>query len=167
MLQLGINNFFTIKLAIQQDMKSLINKVKLCKSPCTFIPHSTQLRRIISISTYLCEFKENLHNNIKFEGNMPIDGNQNLEDVSNHLKCPTIVTFFITNCSNKLPCLPTAFISSQQWAKIIHNGWYEYISSSNSNGRLIHQSIAEERMEGSWRNQIEKSSNGKDDVSVN
>jgi hypothetical protein len=57
------------------------------------------------------------------------------EDVSNHLKCPTIVTFFITNCSNKLPCLPTAFISSQQRAKIIHNGWYECISSSNSNGR--------------------------------
>jgi hypothetical protein len=32
---------------------------------------------------------------------------------------------------------------------------------------VIHQSTAEERMEGSWRNQIEKSSNGKDDVSVN
>jgi hypothetical protein len=128
-------------------MKSLINKVKLCKSPCIFIPHSTQLKRIIGISTYLCEFKENLHNK-KFEGNMPIDGNQKpyphvlLENhlgivgkptrVSNHLKCPTIITFFITSYSNKLPCLPTDFISSQQWAKIIHNGWYEYISCSNS-----------------------------------
>jgi hypothetical protein len=88
------------------------------------------------------------------------------KDVSNHLKCPTIVTFFITNCSNKLPCLPTTFISSQQRAKIIHNGWYEYISSSIQMDDVIHQSIAEERMEGSWRNQIEKSSNGKEEETI-
>ncbi len=75
-------------------------------APQTLYPHQATFKHIYKI----CQ--ENLHNN-KFENNTTTESSHNFMREGATHKVSDYITFII-NSSDKLPWLPTDFISSQQ-----------------------------------------------------